>query len=112
MLTTIRASLFLDFKSGLKLSDSQNVVEFDSAIYNCSDPNKFVPNTTDGKFRVPCQRSGKGPLLCIFLLVFVCCAHPEDGYIEFLAVFKLFCWFQTSKNKKKTSEKMFFFSFS
>ena len=48
-----------DFSTGLWLSDSINVAEFDSAVYQCRDNDTmYVPNTADGKFRVMCQKSG------------------------------------------------------
>ena len=45
--------------SGLALSTSRFVPEGDHAVYECMKTDQHVPGTEDGKFRVPCKRSGQ-----------------------------------------------------
>eukprot|EP00095_Tigriopus_kingsejongensis_P008506 snap_masked-scaffold181_size278858-processed-gene-0.12 protein:Tk08506 transcript:snap_masked-scaffold181_size278858-processed-gene-0.12-mRNA-1 annotation:"von willebrand factor type egf and pentraxin domain-containing protein 1-like" len=44
-------------QSLLKFSDSQNIAEFDDAVYECKYPGHVVLNSPDGKFRTPCKRT-------------------------------------------------------
>ncbi len=44
--------------TGLARSESRNVQEPESAVYECQAVDHVVPGTVDGRFRVPCKKSG------------------------------------------------------